>query len=483
MEKRIYELFFTEREKALTYIRIARKDSKYDYYFYSTGRNITNDEIPRDELLRSNILRVVNYTDDSGWSFLHQVCKEGDLEMTAFLVDCGANVFRISYGRMDPLCVALQNKHHRVAKYLIEKAGALPFWICRPKAGKGEYDDLFNGKAYDKESVLEDIRDEKYLALRLRRGKGKLSGYSYSINGSDLKLSFKEQPIWYAIRSGDTSSVKVIVDYITLILECIESKASYRLRSNPTLSVLYSFISNVWFLKFEIRNNLVFALKYACKTGNLDVVKILVDAKVPFDLCDKDISYGQIIDNAPWHLYTAVKYRNVNVVDYLLEKGADVRIRLYYKNDTTNKSLNIEKHVLRNSSDMLKCILRNYVIRIQRKVGNYEESRKRILEFIGELVDLCLRNGMLNVYEMILAIVHEFVDIRQKIDLVIPDNYSPNVRHSASYIFLMWFYMNRLHNVFITPPGLEIFYPYNVTLFDRLYFQMKQRDLHQSILK
>jgi hypothetical protein len=466
IEKRVYELFFTEREKALTYIRIARKDS------------IQYNEIPRDELLRSNIVRIVNYTDDSGWSLLHQTCKEGDLEITTFLVDCGANVFRISYGRTDPLCVALQNKHHHVAKYLIEKAGAVPFWICRPKAGNGEYDDLFNGKAYISKKVLEDIRDEKYLALRL--GRGKLSGYS--INKSDLKLSFKEQPIWHAIRSGNATCVRVIVEYITLVLGCLERTSVYGVRGYPTLSVLYSFIAKARFLKFELLNSLDFALKYACKTGNLGVVKVLVDAKVPFDLCDVDISYGQIIDNAPWHLYTAVKYCNVNVVNYLLEKGADVRIRLYYKTNTTHKSLNLEKHVLRNSLDMLKCILRNYVIRIQRKVGNYEKSRKLILEFIGELVDLCLRNGMLDVYELILAIIHEFIDIHQEIDLVIPNNFSSNVRHSASYIFLMWFYMNRLHNFFITPPRLEIFYPYDVTLFDRLYFRMRQHDLHQSIL-
>jgi len=435
---------------------------------------IDKDEDVSSEILKDmSVIRIVNYVGNpDGWSMLHQSCREGNLEEVKFLADCGANVFRISYSGSCPLSVALQNKHHYVAKYLIEKCGAVPFWLCRPKAGKGEYDDLFNGEAYRSEEVFEHIRDEKYLSLRL--GRGKLGGYS--IRKSDLKLKFKEQPIWHAILSGNVTCVKVIVDYIMLIFECAERKTAYRLRNYPTLTFLLHFIEKVWFMKFEIYDNLKLSIRYACKYGKLDIVKALVDANVPFDLLDKDISYGHIRNNEPWPLYTAIKYGQTKVVDYLLEKGAEVRYNLYYKVEHRQKFLSIEKHLLRNSLDVLRCVLRHH---IQKKIGKYE----RMLLCIPALVEMCIADGRLDVYEMILAVACSLLDIRKKIDCVVPGHFPPNLKSKVSYLFFMWFYTNGLHHHFNPPIGLEKFEPYSISLFDRLYFQMKQSDILLSILK
>lgn len=482
---RIYNLFFTERKKALNIIahidylqdrkrkRRISFDRDREYYFYV--RELLrafprSDFFSDDELYKLSLIHAVNYIGvSSGWSMLHQTCQEGNFEETKFLLDCGANVFRLDENGLCPLSVALRNGHTFIATYLMDYYSAPPIRIVKPKLGNTKSDELFNGKLFTnstKKEIDAKLNDPNYLTMQLGRDK-----YNKSmLYATDLKLKYKHQPLWYAVKSKNAECVKEVAVRAFRLL----SKDNYYRPTKPVLIAIKTLLEKVHFLKELVVLSYKFSLNYAIKLANFFIVKVLVEAGVPVNVDSRNINWGKIENRDVYPIFTAIKYSRYNIVHYLLCKNAKIYSGVYSFKERKNRNKDasiVNSIVKKRDPEMIKCI---FSACIQNNLTKQDELHTLLHVLNGKF----LLPEYFDILKILMFILLDFDIEMAKGRVADIQRYLYKYKH-VDQLSNMWSFVN----------GIPLFdiqsyvkFIHSVTLFDSISYKIEQDEFRESLL-
>ncbi|ORX71041.1 ankyrin [Anaeromyces robustus] len=296
----------------------------------------------------------INIIDNNGKSLIANAIQESSLTIVELLIKYGANPEFIDGNKNPPLNYAIQEKSESIVKLLISHGADANFI------------DLFNI------SSLAYAIQEKSLPI-----------IKYLIDhGADINFviesinSNKRQPlIYYAIKSGELPIVQLLLQYNanfdfknkSNIFEILDI-----LLNNPNTDIFEYLIKN----KIDIHDFNGNMIKNLILRNRLDLLKILVEHNLNIELKDR---YGY----SP--LVIAVHNRNLPIVNYLLNIGADIR--------QLNRHIRIiEVMIFHHELDLLKILIEhNLNVNAQDDDGN-------------TLLIYAIRNRQIDIIEYLLKV-------------------------------------------------------------------------------
>ena len=235
----------------------------------------------------------VQMSDDDGWSVLHFSAKAGNIELFQYLIDEGSDVYRQKGDGMNSLHIAALNGHLRLCKVLLE---------------------FYNVD-------LQMIDDNGWSVLHSAAKGGNLELFQYLIDkGSDVYRKKRDgmNCLHIVAEDGHLRLCKVLLEIYSVDLQIIDDNGWSVLHSaakDGNLELFQYLIdkgSDVYRRKRDGMN----CLHIAAVNGRFRLCKVLLETYKP---------NLQVSDDDGWSvLHFAAKAGNIELFQYLIDKGSDV---------------------------------------------------------------------------------------------------------------------------------------------------------------
>ncbi|XP_042907879.2 uncharacterized protein [Parasteatoda tepidariorum] len=279
-----------------------------------------------EQEIAKNLLRLggsLNMWNYQGWTALHCAAYSGNVDLISTLVDKGATINVCTFMGLTPLHISAQFCNNQASKYLMEKGAGIS---CKDKKGRTP---LHVASASGDVETVKFILKKKPNAVNDEDKKGwtALHHSCFNNHGCIVKILIEAEaninkqnnelksPLHLAVENSNYQ----IIDSLTKQVGCELLKdlngctpLHYVVRcGQEKLFKLVASISNDVNVIDKYKRT---ALHYAVDSNQLKSVKHLVEMDCKIDAID---------ENGLTALATSVKYHYMDIVNYLLKKGAN----------------------------------------------------------------------------------------------------------------------------------------------------------------
>jgi ankyrin repeat protein len=346
---------------------------KYDHdddYDHSDENNMLCLAIKKGNLKILKYLcdkvNCVERVNNKGYAPLYYACQEGHFEIVDYLIKRGAHP-DYGGGILNPIIIAIEKGFLKIVYYLIDKGANINVGDVTTVLGYAcmkKYIKLAKYLIEEKNANVDKKSPEKPIDYAIMHKDLKFLKYLVN-HGANVDEDRKENsPLYCACRTGNFEIVKYLVEnganvnrnkYYSPIVAAVRKGffkiAYYLIEKGGNVNIdLEISVSNC--LTNLNTNYETSVLGYACKKGNLNFVKYLIEKK------NADIN-GGLIKETP--IACAVTNEHFQIVKYLIDKNVDL-----------NKRTEINKYMIRDDNFYCGENLKKVIALLGGSSNNYE---------------------------------------------------------------------------------------------------------------
>lgn len=265
------------------------------------------------------LVKYLGIDKSSGNILLNEAIKKNDSKMINYLLSVGADINSEDLLNTSFFLNAIDVVDFEILKILLERDNIL----------------LDHSNCYGETPLIKVIKSSKYTEKEKYYIVSKLIMKGSNVNSVD---SNGQSSLTYAIQYEYTSIIKYLIKNGADIY--IKSKDGKSLLESAILSGRYKSIKYLYqlgFNSYRMRTITFSTFHQLILKNELNILKLLIDNNYNFDINMKDNSNGWTL------LHYAIFYRNIDIVKYLIESGADPHTKhnlihdAFDINDSSNK--------------------------------------------------------------------------------------------------------------------------------------------------
>jgi ankyrin repeat protein len=273
----------------------------------------------------------INAVDDFGKTALHYAAESGSVDMIDYLVEQGLDINTIDIQNKSVIHYAAESGSLNLVRYLVSKG--------------------LNINAVD---------DFDKTALHYAAESGSLNLVRYLVDNKDFDIDAKDEryqtALHYAAESGSLDLVKYLIEKGADIkaYDIRNRKVLYYAARSRNLDLFQYFVEKIWLdINVFIKHDECIQVLYcAVERGDICLVKYLVDQGlgVNYNFNGSYIEEDMICQGAT-PLHVAVLNKDINLIQYLIEKRADVN------NADINEQTVLHLAVINDYIDIIKYLI------------------------------------------------------------------------------------------------------------------------------
>jgi ankyrin repeat protein len=291
---------------------------------------IKNNDVDIVKSLIENNISLVNQTDNTGNTPLHNAVLVSSKPIIGILLSKGADIDAGNTQKSTPLQLAIANKNDEIAKYLIDKGANINKQDLRGNTPL-HYTVYSNSNdiaqlLIDKGADIEAKSFNNYTPLSaLTRSTRNFEVAKVLVkNGADVNVPWTDgdRPLNYAAMYSDGRVIDLLMDH-NADIDTTGEHLSFTLTSTVRKGHvrLFNFIvekcGDKLFDNAEMNKNLI---RNAITSNSIEIVKILQTKKIPLDLSPS------ITGATPLHSI-ASNPEAIDMAEFLVKKGIDINAR------------------------------------------------------------------------------------------------------------------------------------------------------------